>query len=210
MPPAPHRDQDAPRGAALHAAKLAVRRQILAARDALPVEYRVRAAQVIAERIAALPTFAAARTVLLTLAYRSEWDTRPLVDAALAAGKTIAVPRVNAVARMLELFAVSDPERDVAAGFKGIPEPLPHCPSVALSAVDWVLVPGVAFDASGRRLGYGGGYYDRLLPLLPSGIARVAGAFDLQFVDRVPSAPHDAAVDALITEARTLVLSGCA
>ena len=207
MPHAPHRDLDAPRGAALHAAKLAVRRQILAARDALPPDYRARAARTIAERIAALPSFATARTVLLTLAYRSEWDTLPLVRAALAAGKTVAVPRVNAADRMLELFALADPARDVAPGFKGIPEPLPHCPGIATSAVEWVLVPGVAFDSTGRRLGYGGGYYDRLLPLFAPGTARVAGAFDLQFVERVPAAPHDVTVDALVTEARTLILS---
>jgi len=207
MPHAPHRDHDAPRGAALHAAKLAVRRQILAARDALPADYRARAAHTIAERIAALPSFATARTVLLTLAYRSEWDTLPLIHAALAAGKTIAVPRVNAAARMLELFALADPARDVAAGFKGIPEPLPHCSPVGTSSVDWILVPGVAFDANGRRLGYGGGYYDRLLPLFAPRTARVAGAFDLQCVDRVPAAPHDVTVDALVTETRTLIMT---
>ena len=69
-------------------------------------------------------------------------------------------------------------------------------------AIDWVLVPGVAFDRDGRRLGYGGGYYDRLLPLLSPRAARVAGAFDLQIVDRVPAAPHDVAVDAIVTEIR--------
>lgn len=207
MPHASHYDSQVPRGAALHAAKLAVRRQILAARDALPADYRARAARTIAERIAALESFMAAHTVLLTLAYRSEWDTLPLVSAALAAGKTVAVPRVNATARMLELFAVSDPARDIAPGFKGIPEPLPHCPGVPNALVDWVLVPGVAFDATGRRLGYGGGYYDRLLPLLAPGTARVAGAFDLQVVDRVPAAPHDATIDALVTEMRMLILA---
>ena len=63
-----------------------------------------------------------------------------------------------------------------------------------------MLVPGVAFDLDGRRLGYGGGYYDRLLPLLSPRAARVAGAFELQIVDRVPAAPHDVAVDAIVTE----------
>jgi len=76
--------------------------------------------------------------------------------------------------------------------------------SVALASIDWVLVPGIGFDAEGRRVGYGGGYYDRLLPLLENGAARVAGAFDLQIVERVPAAPHDATVDAIVTERRTL------
>ncbi len=194
----------APQGAALREAKLALRREVLAARDAVPIGVRAAAAQAIVARIAALPSFAAARTVLLTLPFRSEWDTVPLVNAALAAGKTVAVPRVNEATRMLELHAVADPVRDVAASRLGIPEPLPRCPAVAPATIDWVLVPGVAFDHGGRRLGYGGGYYDRLLPLVPGSATRVAGALDLQIVDRVPAAPHDLGVDTIVTESRTI------
>jgi 5-formyltetrahydrofolate cyclo-ligase len=193
-------------GAALREAKLALRRQMLARRDALPPEARAAASAAIVARIAALPAFAAATCVLLTLAFRSEWDTRELVGAALAGGKTVAVPRVDVATRMLDLLAIRDPQRDVAAGHQGIPEPLPRCPPVPRDAIDLVLVPGIAFDAAGRRLGYGGGYYDRLLPLLPQRATRVAGAFDLQLVDRVPVSPSDATVDAIVTETRTLVL----
>jgi 5-formyltetrahydrofolate cyclo-ligase len=105
---------------------------------------------------------------------------------------------------MLEAYAISDPERDLGPGFRGIAEPLPHCPPLAFEAVDWVLVPGVAFDTHGHRLGYGGGYYDRLLPLLRDDAHRVAGAFDLQIVDRVPIAPHDRPLDAILTETRII------
>ena len=120
--------------------------------------------------------------------------------AALAAGKTVAVPRVDNESRMLELHAITDPVRDVVAGYRDIPEPLPACPLVARDTIDFVLVPGVAFDRRGRRMGYGGGYYDRLLPLLSPRAARVAGAFEVQLVDRVPAAPNDIAVDAIVTE----------
>ncbi len=65
-------------------------------------------------------------------------------------------------------------------------------------------MPGVAFDREGRRLGYGGGYYDRLLPLLSPRAARVAGAFDVQIVDRVPVGPNDVTIDAVVTESRAL------
>ncbi len=67
-----------------------------------------------------------------------------------------------------------------------------------------MLVPGVAFDLAGGRLGYGGGYYDRLLPLLAPAAARVAGAFEVQLVDLVPATPHDLPVDAIVTESRLL------
>lgn len=194
-------------GAALREAKLTLRRAVLARRDTLAVDDRAAAGAAIAAGLAALASFASARTVLLTLPFRSEWDTLPLVRRALAAGKSVVVPRVNATTRMLELHAIEDPVRDAGPGHQGIPEPLAHCPMVAPGAVDWVLVPGVAFDRAGRRLGYGGGYYDRLLPLLSPQAARIAGAFDLQIVDRVPSGPHDVTVDRIVTPSETIVLA---
>ena len=198
-------DDAAPRGAALRDAKQNLRRQMLARRDALPAESRAADGAAIVARLAALPSFAAARTVLLTLAFRTEWDTLPLVARALAEGKKVAVPKVDAAARMLVLHAIADPVGDVGPGLHGIPEPLPHCPEVAPAAIDWVLVPGVTFDRSGQRLGYGGGYYDRLLPLLSPGAARIAGAYDLQIVDRVPAGPHDVTVDVIVTPSETIV-----
>jgi 5-formyltetrahydrofolate cyclo-ligase len=199
---------DDPTGPALREAKSALRARALAARDALPAAQRAAATAAIAERIGRLASFAAARCVLLTLAFRGEWDTLPLVRAALAAGKTVVLPRVDPQARMLELRAIGDPAADVAPGWQGIPEPRAACPVLAPADVDWALVPGVAFDPAGRRLGYGGGFYDRLLPLLGNGARRVAGAFDVQIVARVPAAPHDLLVDTVVTETRTIEVRG--
>jgi 5-formyltetrahydrofolate cyclo-ligase len=204
MNPNPAAPPGVPVGPALHDAKRAMRERVLAARDAWPAAERAAAAQAIVGRILALPSFAAARVVLATLPFRSEWDTLPLVRAALAAGKTVVVPRVDAGARLLVLHAIRDLATDVAPGHWGIAEPLPHCPVVAPDAIDWVLVPGVAFDAAGGRLGYGGGYYDRLLPLVARGVPRVAGAFALQLVARVPAAAHDLKVDTIVTERQTI------
>jgi len=170
-------------------AKRSLRERILQARDALPAATRIGHAHAIIAGLRAREDFQRARTVLLSLAFRSEWETRPLFDVALALGKTVVVPRVNVGSRMLDLYAIA--------------EPLAHCQSVAPSAIDWVLVPGVAFDESGHRIGYGGGYYDRLLPTLREDARRIAGAFELQMIDRVPAAPHDLKVDAIVTELRT-------
>jgi 5-formyltetrahydrofolate cyclo-ligase len=195
-------------GAALHDAKHAMRARIGALRDALPAPQRAAMAAAIAAAIARLPSFAAARTVLLTLPYRSEWDAMPLLAAAFAQGKAVAVPRVEPATRMLELHAIRDVARDVGPGYRGIPEPHASMPRVDPGQVDWVLVPGVAFDATGHRLGYGGGFYDRLLPLLPATAQRIAGAFDLQVVEHVPAAVHDLRVHAIVTPTRTLQAHG--
>ena len=207
MPPAAdHADEDALQGAALRAAKLALRQRVLAERDALPAAVRRAASAAIAARVLERADFKAARAVLLTLPFGSEWDTVAVMRAALAEGSIVAVPRVDKETRMLELHAIADPERDVVAGYRDIPEPLPACPLVSRETIDFVLVPGVAFDRLGRRMGYGGGYYDRLLPLLSPRATRVAGAFDVQLVDRVPAAPHDIAVGVIVTESRELAV----
>jgi len=191
-------------GAALREAKRALREQVIAARDALDLAYRATASRIICARVEALPSFAAARVVLVTLPFGSEWDTRPLAQAALASGKTLVVPRVNGATRMLELHAIGDIVADVTPGFHDIPEPLSTMPHIDAATIDWVLVPGVAFSPEGRRLGYGGGYYDRLMIQLRSGIPRIAGAFDAQIAERIPAASHDLAVDMIVTESRIL------
>jgi 5-formyltetrahydrofolate cyclo-ligase len=191
-------------GTALREAKRALRVRMIATRDALDPTYRATASRSICARVEALPSFAAARVVLVTLPFGSEWDTRPLARAALASGKTLVVPRVNGATRMLELHAIGDVTADVKPGYQGIPEPLPTLPRIDAATIDWVLVPGVAFNPDGRRLGYGGGYYDRLMILLRPATPRVAGAFDAQIAERIPAASHDLSVDLIVTESRTL------
>jgi len=197
----PNDRTEPPVGAPLREAKQAMRTLVAAARDALDPAWRAQASVRLVERIAALPTFVDAGTVLLTAPFRSEWNASPLIARALAAGKVVALPRVDESSRMLELRRVDDPARDIVAGYRGLPEPATRCERVAAASIAWVLVPGIAFDRMGGRLGYGGGYYDRLLPVLPVRASRVAGAFSAQIVDAVPSAPHDITMDAVVTEA---------
>jgi 5-formyltetrahydrofolate cyclo-ligase len=184
--------------------KRALRERLVAQRDALGAEARAEASQAIARNIASLEGYGSARVVLLTLPFRSEWDALLVARHALAAGKIVVAPRVDPTARTLRPLRIVDLDRDVESGYRGIPEPRATCAAVALQTIDWVLTPGVGFDAAGRRLGYGGGYYDRLLPLLPRAASRVAGAFEAQLVDRVPAAPHDIGVDCIVTEQRII------
>ncbi|HEY8624044.1 MAG TPA: 5-formyltetrahydrofolate cyclo-ligase [Casimicrobiaceae bacterium] len=191
----------------LLAAKRELRARILRDRDATPAEDRATASASIAASLLMREDFASSKTVLLTLPFGSEWDTRALLAAALARAKTVALPRVNLATRMLDICAITRLEHDAVPGYRGIPEPCAHCALLDVATIDWVLVPGVAFDADGRRVGYGGGYYDRLLPLLRADAHRIAGAFELQLVERVPAASHDVAVEAIVTEARSISIA---
>jgi 5-formyltetrahydrofolate cyclo-ligase len=193
--------------AELLSAKHELRARILRDRDATSAEDRARASASIATTLSKREDFVSSRAVLLTLPFGSEWDTRALLEEALSRAKTVALPRVNRATRTLDICAITRLEHDAAPGYRGIPEPGAHCALLDLACIDWVLVPGVAFDSEGRRLGYGGGYYDKLLPRLRSDACRVAGAFELQLVERVPAATHDIAIDAVVTEKRSIPIS---
>lgn len=182
--------------------KTELRASVLARRDAIPAELRAADSLRIAGRIMALPSWQRASIVLLTLPFRSEWDTVPLVEAARAAGKAVVLPRVDMAARHLVLYRCDEPRSDVAPGYRGIPEPRERLPRIDAAEVDWILVPGVAFDADGGRLGHGAGYYDRLLATVAPTVPKVAGAFDVQIVDEVPRLRHDIGVDLVVTPTR--------
>lgn len=140
------------------------------------------------------------RVLLGYASFRQEVDTFPLLAEALAEGKELVLPRVDPRARRLNLLRVRDLAADLEPGYQGIPEPRPgRCAPADPGAIDLVLVPGLVFDRRGFRLGYGGGYYDRLLPSL-SGALRVGLAFSLQVVDELPVLAHDLPVDVLVTE----------
>ncbi len=187
--------------------KRALRKQALSRRDALPAEEREEKSRRIAEAVVGLPEFRAAQTVLLFASYGSEVDTWPLLRRALEAGKTVALPRVEEAKWTLSIRRVRDLDQDLEPGRWGIMEPKEDCRLIELDKLDFVLVPGVVFDEQGRRLGYGGGFYDDLLRSLTRaehGPALVAVAFEMQVVDEVPEDPSDVPVPLIVTEERTI------
>lgn len=134
----------------------------------------------------------------------SELETAGFVTDLRAKGKTLVLPRAPRGGRMLELYAVRDPDQDLAPGVWGIREPRAEaCRSVLPEEVDFVLVPGVAFTARCERLGYGRGFYDRLIGMFSERPALVAAAFALQIVPAMPVSPTDQHVDLVITEDAT-------
>ncbi|GMV79279.1 MAG: 5-formyltetrahydrofolate cyclo-ligase [Planctomycetota bacterium] len=184
--------------------KTELRRRVLAAIEALSPDERTARSERAQDRMIELPEFQCARAVFAYVADDTEADTRRIVAAALAAGKRVALPRVDVVSKAMSPREIRDPRSDLESGAFGIPAPRANCPEIPLAELDLVLVPGRVFDARGRRMGRGGGFYDRLLAAPELRAAIVALAFDCQVVDEVPHEPHDKPVAAIVTESRVI------
>ena len=157
----------------------------------------------IADRCAALPEYQSAATIMLYLDARSEVRTGTLLSASRARGQRVVVP--YCVGDDLGLFLLESPEELVRGTF-GILEPrleLRGLPpkEVFVDRLDLIVVPGVAFDRQGGRLGHGKGYYDHLLRRARGETARIALAYECQMFPRIPVLPHDVPMHAVVTEA---------
>lgn len=184
----------------LDARKETIRRLALGRRSGMsPVERAARGAAV-TERLLALPEVEEADPVLAFVSISSEVPTGMLLEAILHAGKTLLLPFV-ADDGMLRAARVSSLDQ-LTPGFRGIPEPRARMP-VDAAAAAVIVVPGVAFDAEGGRLGYGGGFYDVFLSAAPERL-RIGICFDFQLVERVPVAAHDQRVDLVVTDERVV------
>ncbi len=156
-------------------------------------------------RLLTFSLFLEGRGVLFYLAMEDEVQTRPIIERALAMGKTISVPLIEKGEKEIIPSILKDPDKELTPGPWGILEPnrksYRPCP---LEEIDVVVVPGVAFDEAGNRLGFGRGFYDKFLRKLPGRVNFVALAFELQVVGSLPFRSHDVAVNYIITEKRII------
>lgn len=177
--------------------KRRLRRQVSALTGAFPPGYLSRAGARIAERIAALPEYRRAGTVLAFAGTEREIDTGPLLAMILAGGKRLALPRCTGPGRMEARLAADTAL--LRPGAYGILEPEPDWPPVSPAEIGLILVPCAACDRAGRRLGHGGGYYDRYLAAYGGSAALVCP--EALVLDRIPQGPFDLPVPLLVTEA---------
>lgn len=183
-----------------------IRQRIIAVRQQIADAERMRLSQAIAARIADMDAYRAANTVLAYMNFGAEFAAGILVQRALNDGKRVLLPRVNRFTNELDIYRVTDLLGDLAPGMWNISEPLvERCARVdALEEIDFILLPGVAFWRDGARLGYGGGFYDKLLARLKHRPALVAGAYAVQIVDGIPQEANDRKIEWLVTENETI------
>jgi 5-formyltetrahydrofolate cyclo-ligase len=181
--------------------KKELRKRIIALRQKLSRDEVLEKSSVIFQKVINLEQYKRAKVVMTFLSIRNEVETEPFIIKAMSDCKRIIIPVCQKDTITLIPAEVKHYPEDLEPGTWGILEPKPEAfYPIDPKEIDLVIVPGVAFDEWGNRLGYGSGYYDRFLTSLPSSILKIAVAFDLQIVSEVYPEEHDQPVDVIITE----------
>lgn len=186
--------------AELKRAKRSLRTRIVSLRDAMPEPERVAAANEIERRTLELVTRTGPRVVMAYWAFGSEVPTGGVIAALADRGITVALPKIVGDELEVRGYSPGDPVTETTFGAR---EPAAGS-TLDPQTIDVVLVPGVAFDREGYRIGYGRGFYDRFLLTTRPDTERVSAAFSLQLVDTVPRGAFDLPVDAVVAERETV------
>lgn len=187
--------------------KGAIRREVLRRRNSITKEEKKTKDEFIRNTVIGLPEFVNARTVLLYASYKSEVDTFELMKYCFSNAKIVTLPKVDPLSSELEIYEIKDLS-ELASGYQNIPEPnVPENRRVMqVSDIDLIIVPGVAFDDQCNRLGYGKGFYDKMLSEKSS--PAIALSYEEQIVNSVPAQPHDIKMDIIVTDKRIITCNG--
>lgn len=159
----------------------------------------------IEERLFEFANFLEARIVLLYDAAKGEVDTREIIKRSFMYNKIMVLPAFDPEFKKTTLMKVDDPDKDLIQGPRGNLEPDPkRCKAVPLDCLDIAIIPGLAMDEKGGRIGLGNGYYDRLIPELPITTRKVGLIFEDQIVSMTPMESHDKHVDIVVTDERII------
>lgn len=168
--------------------------------DALEANTRI-----IENRLFEFANFLESKIVMLYVNAENEVATDNIIKRAYEFNKIVVLPAFAAAKSTMKLMKVDNPDKDLIAGPRGILEPDPaKCKPVPLDCIDIAIVPGIAMDEKGGRIGSGDGYYDRIIPDLPMTTRKVGLVFEGQLIPQVPMESHDKHVDIIITEKRVI------
>jgi 5-formyltetrahydrofolate cyclo-ligase len=184
--------------------KAELRERIRSLREGLSSEDRSRRSGAVAEGLFGLPEVRDAAVVAVFSSFGSEVDTAPIIERAHAEGRRVLLPYLDEGGMEV---AEHRPGNDLVPSSYGPAEPSRREP-VDPGEVDAAVVPGLAFDRRGRRLGYGAGYYDRWLRRLRPNAARIGIGFSFQVVDRVPAGGSDERVDVVVSDEGVIRVQG--
>ena len=180
--------------------KTELRSEIRVVLKTLRPEKRKSDSEKLCANLNAQPFFQNAISILFFAPLPDEVDLWPLLETSLQAEKIVALPRFEPARQSYVACRVKNLRSEIVSGRFNIREPSASCTEISPKVLDLVLVPGVAFDLNGRRLGHGKGYYDRLLRTVHG--SKVGIAFDQQMVEKIPAEAHDAQMDFILTPSR--------
>lgn len=180
--------------------KKSLRSHILKLRDAIDEADRFRFDGVILQQLLAQKEYRDANTIFTFVNYKSEVDTKMLIQESLRRGKRVIVPIVDKENRVMILSEIRSIDELVKSDM-GILEPgKDYVRVVDPKSIDLCIVPGSVFDKSGNRIGYGGGFYDKMIPLFRKDAKTIGIGYELQLVDDIPIEEFDVKINKLITE----------
>ena len=185
--------------------KFAIRQDMRRKRDAMTLDDVLNSSRAIEDKLFANKEFSSYQNVLFFLSFGNEVRTDEIIMRSLNDRKKVYVPRLIKRERRMEVCEITDMDQEFELGSYDIREPSRKNSKVVSPAnVDAVIAPGLAFDRSGARIGYGGGYFDWLFKQLPEGALRLGVAYDFQVVDSIPQDSWDEKVQTIITENDTI------
>jgi 5-formyltetrahydrofolate cyclo-ligase len=185
--------------------KADIRKEIAATIGRLSVDELAEKTILIENRLFDFANFLEAKIALLYIENPNEVKSAEIIRRAFDQNKIVVLPLVKTDTKKFKLFKIDDFAKDLKPGQNGILQPDPgSCRTVPIDCIDIAIIPGVAFDEKGGRIGSGDGYYDRLIPHLPVTTRKVALALDYQIIPQVPIDSHDKHVDIIITDKRII------
>ena len=185
--------------------KADIRKEIAEAIGKLSVDELAKKTSLIENRLFEFANFLEAKIALLYIDNQNEVKSSGIIRRTFDQNKIVVLPLVKADTKKFKLFKIDDFAKDLKPGQNGILQPDPgKCRTVPIDCIDIAIIPGIAFDEKGGRIGSGDGYYDRLIPHLPVTTRKVALALDYQIIPQVPIESHDKHVDIIITDKRII------
>ena len=184
--------------------KNVLRKEILGIRNKLNKEYVINASEEVFKHLKTMDVFRASKHVMVYVSFKNEVSTQLIMSHLLSNNKQFLVPYTNKRDCSMTPALISNLD-DLSVGNYGILEPAINKADQSYSSlIDLVIVPGIAFDLSGNRIGFGKGYYDFFLSQLNGKIPIIALAYDFQIKNKIPSEPHDIKMDYIISPTRII------
>ena len=191
--------------AAMKMDKFAVRQNMRRRRNAMSLDDVLNLSRSVEDRLFTCKDFSVCQNIMFSLSFGNEVRTDEMIKRSLKDGKQVYVPRLITRERRLEVCEITDMDQEFELGSYDIREPSgSNSKVVSPSKVDAVIAPGLAFDRSGARIGFGGGYFDWLFKHLPDEALRLGVAYEFQVVDSIPQNSWDEKVQMIFTESDTI------